>query len=520
MKPPFDDADRRQLRDRGISEDEAARQLGQLGRPQRYADLDRPCARGDGIEVLAEGDVERLAASFVQAIAAPGPGRPLRPVKFVPASGAATRMFRDLLRFRGGEPSWDELRALAGQGRDDAKAVLRVREELDDLAWRDDVERELLRRGVSLDEALAGDGPRALLDALLDGDRLGYADLPKGLLPFHRYDDASRTPFEEHLTEAADHARDRDGRCRLHFTVSPQHLERFRELLARVAPERERTHGVSYEVDFSEQKPATDTLAVDLDGAPFRDDASRLLFRPGGHGALIRNLGEIDADVVFVKNIDNVQPDRAKPETLRWKRALGGRLLELRGRIHDLLRCLRDGDGAAADEALDFVGGELGYPVPATTEADARRRFALDRLDRPLRVCGVVPNTGEPGGGPFWVRESDGGLGRQIVETAQIDPGSEAQQAILRAASHFNPVDLVCAITDADGRRYDLERFIDPEAVIVARKSAGGRDLLALERPGLWNGAMAGWNTVFVEVPLSTFTPVKTVLDLLRPEHR
>jgi hypothetical protein len=512
MGETFDARDRELLQERGISEQEALRQLELLRRPQAYARLVGACSRGNGIVVLDDGELDRLSRRFDEA-------RSLRSVKFVPASGAATRMFRDLLFFRGQEPSWESVEARAAEGGAEAASLLRFRERLEDFAFHALLRGELRRRaGRGTAEA----DPAELLVALLDADGLAYAELPKGLLKFHRLGDQGRTPFEEHLVEAVDHARDANGTCRLHFTVSPQHLERFRALLAEAGPACEHEHGVTLEVGFSEQKPATDTLAVDAEGRPFRDAEGRLLFRPGGHGALIENLGEIDGDVVFVKNIDNVQPEHARGDTLRYKRALGGLLVELRQSVNDLVRRLRDDVPGATGEALAFLATRLEHDVEAWSgnSTEERRRLALDRLDRPLRVCGVVPNTGEPGGGPFWVKGAGGVRSRQIVETAQIDPDSAEQQSILKSATHFNPVDLVCAITDADGRRYDLRRFIDPDAVIVARKSAGGRDLTALERPGLWNGAMAGWNTVFVEVPLTTFTPVKTVLDLLRPEHQ
>jgi hypothetical protein len=302
---------------------------------------------------------------------------------------------------------------------------------------------------------------------------------PKGLIPFHSYPDRSRTAFEEHLVEAAAYTRGADGRCRLHFTVSPEHLTGFEELLDRVGEGYAERLGARFEVGFSVQKPRTDTLAADEDGRPLHDSAGRLHLRPGGHGSLIENLNDLRGDLVFVKNIDNVQPDRSRSVTVEWKKLLAGYLVKLE-----------------------------------------REASSLLRLNRPLRVCGVVPNTGEPGGGPFWVRHGDGTTSRQIVETAQVDASDDAQQRLLRSSTHFNPVDLVCAVRDADGKPHDLREFVDQEAVIITRKTVGGREVRALERPGLWNGGMAGWNTVFVEVPLETFTPVKTVLDLLRPEHQ
>ncbi len=512
---PFTAADREQLRERGISEAEALRQLALLGRPTAWADVVRPCTVGDGIErvdeATASGLLEREAA-------ASGRGRR---VKFVPASGAATRMFRDLLRClddEAGTRSWDEVRRKAARGRAGSRAAVRLREGLDRFPFRAALERALGRNPAEA-------GPRELLTALLTGQGLAYAELPKGLLAFHDYGGSARTAFEEHLVEGAGYARDGAGTARLHFTISDEHRPGFRDLLQRVGAGYEREHGVRFEVDFSAQHPETDTLASDLDGRPFRDADGRLLFRPGGHGALINNLDAIDADLVFVKNIDNVQPDRVKPLVVRWKRVLAGRLLDLQGEVFERVGALRDGtpSGSELEAALDFVRRRLHVePGPDAVPEDppGRRDWLLDRLERPLRVCGVVPNTGEPGGGPFWVRGGDGTVSPQIVETSQIDQESQQQRRLLRAATHFNPVDLVCAPRGVDGEKYDLARFVDEDAVIVTVKSAGGRELKALERPGLWNGAMAGWNTAFVEVPLETFSPVKTVLDLLRDEHQ
>jgi len=299
------------------------------------------------------------------------------------------------------------------------------------------------------------------------------AALPKGLLPFHRYAGTSRTPFEEHLVEAAATVRDANGNCRLHVTVSPEHRAAFARVLESARPRLERETEARFVVEFSEQSPSTDTVALDESGHLLRDAEGRILFRPGGHGALLKNLEESGGDVVLVKNIDNVVPDARRAPTILWKRLLAGFLV--------------------------------------------RRERASDR-QRPIRICGVVRNEGEPGGGPFWVAGPEG-ESRQIVESAQVDLLERGQAAIWGKATHFNPVDLVCSLRDAAGRPFDLSRFVDERAVFVAKKTHEGRALLALERPGLWNGAMAHWETVFVEVPKETFAPVKTILDLLRPEH-
>jgi hypothetical protein len=380
--------------------------------------------------------------------------------------------------------------------------------------------------GLDLEAAVCQGDLRTVFSYLLTDRGLGYADLPKGLLLFHRYPEGPRTPFEEHLVEAAETLRDEEGACRLHFTVSPEHEARFLELLSRARPRFEdprfeEKYRARFAVSFSEQRHSTDTLAVDLGNHPFRVEDGSLLFRPGGHGSLIDNLNDLGRagwDVVQLKNIDNVVPDSRKPVVNRWKSLLGGHLVSLQEKAFSYLERLEGEDGddpSLLEEARDFLRAELCRPAGRATRQDL-----IDALDRPLRVCGVVHNIGEPGGGPFWVESPGGGVSLQIVETAQIDPRSPEQQAVLRASTHFNPADVVCALRDRHGRPYDLHLFVDPATVFFAEKSHEGRPLKALERPGLWNGAMAGWNTVFVEVPDETFAPVKSVLDLLRPEHQ
>jgi hypothetical protein len=364
-----------------------------------------------------------------------------------------------------------------------------------------------------------------VLHYLLTEAGLNYLSFPKGLLKFHAYESVSRTPLEEHLVEAALHVRDREGRCRLHFTILPEHEERFRALIQRQAPDLARLYGCFFEVDFSFQSRATDTLVVDPANRPFRDDDGRLLFWPGGHGALLNNLDGLQGDLVYIKNIDNVVPDRLKEPTVLWKKIMGGFLAAMQEKVHDYLRRLTSGeaDRKVLAEARQFAATELLLAFPddfAALPPGQQREMLMHRLNRPIRVCGVVKNEGEPGGAPFWVREPDGGLSLQIVETAQVDFDAPAQHDIWAASTHFNPVDLVVGLRDFQGRPFNLEKFVNREAVFISRKSKNGKQFKVLERPGLWNGAMAHWLTVFLEVPLATFNPVKTVLDLLRPEHQ
>jgi hypothetical protein len=418
-------------------------------------------------------------------------------------------MFQDLLALldaeRGGDPA----------------VALDLLRELPRLPFREPLRDALARSGQDLDELAAGGAFLEVIAALVGPQGLAYASMPKGLLPFHGYRGEVRTALEEHLVEAAGCVRGADGTCRIHLTVSPEHLNRFRETLASVRPRYERRLGARFDVSFSLQRPSTDTLSIGAGGEPHRDEQGRLLLRPSGHGALIENLSDLGADVVLVKNIDNIQPDPRRDATLLWKRILVGRLVAVEERARSLaLELEASATPALLRDAESFVGSRLHRRPPGAPSDEARRRWLLAALSRPLRVCGVVRNTGEPGGGPFWVREDDGSVSLQIVEGAEVDRSSPAQRAILEASTHFNPVDLVCGVRDAHRRPFDLRAFLNPDAVIVTRKFQTGREIHVLERPGLWNGAMARWNTVFVEVPPATFSPVKTVFDLLRPEHQ
>jgi hypothetical protein len=359
----------------------------------------------------------------------------------------------------------------------------------------------------------------------LESEGMDYARTPKGLIPFHRYGTDVRTPVEEHLVEAAELVRDAEARCRVHVTVAAGDEGRFEALLKRVRSKFERKRRVSLAVRLSEQRRETETVSLASDGTPFRDSAGSLLFRPGGHGALLLNLNHLGGDLVYLKNIDNVVPDHLKKTTVAWKKILGGFLLQTQRAASPHLERIQKKRAAKKDleGALDFLREVLSVLEPSGFwgwPAERRQEFLLKKLDRPLRVCGVVKNQGEPGGGPFWVKGRDGSLTLQIVESAQVDLESDEQHEIWFRATHFNPVDLVCSLRDFQGRPFDLRRHVDPEAVFISRKSRDGQALQALELPGLWNGAMADWNTLFVEVPLETFSPVKTILDLLRPEHQ
>jgi hypothetical protein len=516
----FTPADREQLRARGITEEAVVSQLVMFQHGIPFTTLQRPCTVGDGITALQSHDLERLAAVYRNAALAG------RTMKFVPASGAASRMFELLLSFMHGDTSSDQKHEAVETAKNDPEygdlqtCIRGVKQ----FAFYDDLKSVMAQHGLDLASLVTPGRYRDLLKYLLTPRGLNYANLPKALLKFHRYPDHCRTPLEEHLVEAAAYTQEKNGLARVHFTVTPAHQDAVTSHLEEVRSRYEQGH-VRFDVAFSTQKPSTDTIAVDLDNKPFRDQQGLLVFRPAGHGALLANLHALDGDIVFVKNIDNVVPDHLKEETYVYKRALGGYLVEVQNQIFTYLRSLasRDVDEALLTRIVVFARDILSVIQPSGMEVqsrDAKIAYLFAILNRPLRVCGMVKNEGEPGGGPFWVQHADGSLSLQIVETSQVDMQAAEQRALVAAATHFNPVDLVCGVRDYEGRPFNLMQFIDPHTGFISTKSHEGRELKAMELPGLWNGSMANWNTVFVEVPLGTFNPVKTVLDLLRPQHQ
>lgn len=501
--PSLERSDLEQLERVGISRREAERQLALLAAPPPAPRLLRPCRLGDGIRAV-DGELESELAARGRAAAAAG-----RLSKFVPASGAASRMFEPLAP------------ALEAGG----AAAPELVDHLDRFPFAGELRQAMRVAGHDLDGCVRAGDHAPIVRCLLETPGLGFRELPKGLLGFHSYDDGPRTAFEEHLIESVPCVADAGGVCRLHFTVAESYLDAFGSLLERLREPLLERYGARFEVTFSVQSPATDTLAVDLEDRPFRLDDGRLLLRPGGHGALLPNLAGFDGDVVLVKNIDNVLPEPRHQEIAHWKHVLAGYLVRLQASAFELLEGLEAATPSSAlvEAGFELLANELGTSPPpelAGAAAEAQRRYLVDRLDRPLRVCGVVRNEGEPGGGPFWVGSEGGRASLQIVERSQIDSGDATQRSIFEAGTHFNPVDLACAPRDRRGRHFDLERFVDPAAVFISSKSQDGRELRALERPGLWNGAMARWNTLFVEVPIATFAPVKTLFDLLRPAHQ
>ena len=506
----FSSADCNQLAELGIPTERAERQLTQLRKGQTWAQLSRACIAGDGILQISPEQRAHLSRQFDQAVVE---GRLTR---FVPASGAATRMFKALYADAPTLTACCSTEPAVGA----AKAELELRRFLDQLphfAFQNDLANAMRRAGHDLEQARQARQLELIIRFLLEPCGLDYASLPKGLLAFHGQGAEVRTPFVEHLAEAALLAGP-DQTVSLHFTVSPQHLPLFEAQFQAWRERLEQTYGCRLQVSYSVQKPTTDTLAILDDDQPLRDAQGRLQLRPGGHGALIENLNDLAGDLIQIRNIDNVVPDTGKQPNLAWTRILGGYLLELQAEQFALLRALneRTGDPFIRDLSIAFLVDRL----QAEVSADADEESLIALLDRPLRVCGMVPNSGEPGGGPFWVRDTKGRLSRQIVESSQINQADPEQLAVLHNSTHFNPVDMLCAVRDWRGRPFDLTRFVDDEAVIITGKSQAGQALRVLELPGLWNGAMAHWHTLFVEIPPACFNPVKTVFDLLRPRTR
>ena len=434
-------------------------------------------------------------------------------VKFVPASGAASRMFKNLFEFLS-----------ADYDRPTTKFEQTFFDGIKNFAFYDDLNVACQRIDGKDIPGLIEDGNyKAVVSALLETAGLNYGALPKGLLKFHKYPEGSRTPMEEHLAEGALYAAGKSGKVNVHFTVSTEHRELFKKLVAEKVDEFSKRYGVDYYITFSEQKPSTDTIAADMDNQPFRDNG-KLLFRPGGHGALIENLNDLDADIIFIKNIDNVVPDRIKPETVRFKKIIGGVLVSLKKQIDTYVAMLESGKYTMDDvrEVILFLQQQLFTRHPDIKKMEDAELvvYLLKKLRRPLRVCGMVKNVGEPGGGPFLVYNEDGSFSPQILESSQIDLKNPDSKAMFDKSTHFNPVDLVCAVKNGKGEKYDLPQYVDKKTGFISYKSKNGKELKALELPGLWNGAMSDWNTLFVEVPISTFNPVKTVNDLLREQHQ
>lgn len=497
------------LAKKGISEQQIAEQLVCFEKGFPYLKLYAAASVENRGIMLAGEDVQK---TYLAAWDAYKEGDK-KIVKFVPASGAASRMFKNMFEFLGADydvPTTDfEKKFFAN---------------IKNFAFYADLNSACVKNNnKGIDELISEGNYKAVVSNLLESAGLNYGSLPKGLLKFHKYEDGVRTPLEEHLVEGALYAAGKSGEVNVHFTVSTEHRELFAKLVDEKVAQYAEKYGIKYNISFSEQKPSTDTIAADMDNKPFRDNG-KLLFRPGGHGALIENLNDLDADIVFIKNIDNVVPDRLKADTVTYKKLLAGVLVTLQKQAFEYLQLLDSGHYRhdELENIIRFVQQQLHCrkdDIKDMEDADLVI-YLRKKLNRPMRVCGMVKNVGEPGGGPFLAYNPDGTVSLQILESSQIDMNDPEKKAMFEKGTHFNPVDLVCAIRDYKGNKFNLLNYVDKATGFISYKSKGGKELKALELPGLWNGSMSDWSTVFVEVPLSTFNPVKTVNDLLREQHQ
>lgn len=500
----FTEKDLTVLDTKGISVEKANWQIDQFVKGVAPIKLYRPAVLENGVTLL--DDIDNYQKIYDKAQA--------KIVKFVPASGAASRMFKTLFDFR------EKAKKNPDIDLTEYPEVEKFFTNIKKFAFYNLLDAQLERAG-GITQAIRSKKYAEILDKLLDEGGLSYGSLPKGLLAFHFYAGGiSRTPFAEHLVEGARYACSSKNKVYMHFTVSPEHLSEFQKLKDRILPKYQDMYSVNYEIEFSIQKASTDTIAVTPDNKPFYDLNSEILFRPGGHGALIENLNEIDADIIFIKNIDNVLPEKRISNTVKYKKALAGYLLEIQNSVFRLLKALtKFPSEETLNEAKQLLKNTFCLSGRCIDEESSIENI-ISLLNRPIRICGVVKNQGEPGGGPFLAIDTNDCVSPQIVESSQVDFGHLQQKKIFSSSTHFNPVDLICAVKNFKGEKFDLRDFIDQSACFISKKSKNGKDLKALELPGLWNGAMAFWNTVFVEVPVNTFNPVKTVNDLLREAHQ
>lgn len=499
----FSIKDHQQLQALGISPDLAQDQVNRFKMGFQSTKVVAACSVGSGIRKLSDSELDDYVNLYLNE------GVNYEVVKFVPASGAATRMFEALFN-------------------DEEKNRVARKQVLDNLsrfAFYDALKAFAKKHKIDIEELVLSN-PQQLFDIIVNDEGLGYGKFPKGLVPFHIADGKVRTAFEEHLVEASSYGLDAEGFAKVHFTVQENWLPIVRKFLRKAAENISVFDAEGFELSYSVQSPATDTIAVAINNEPARDENDNLLFRPAGHGALLTNLNQIDADIIFVKNVDNVVSDRHIYHTRLYKSAMGGLAIELMNKIYKFCKRIDQGRVPVGirNEMKDFCQNELLIEVPKVLLDRYHKRDLMEwyyhQFNRPLRICGMVVNEGEPGGGPFWVEDADGRKSLQIVEKAQIDLQNPEQKSILESSTHFNPVDLVCVIKNYEGDFYDLSTFVDPETGFISQKSYNGKPIKAMELPGLWNGSMALWNTIFVEVPATTFSPVKTINDLLKPLHQ
>ena len=510
--------DLKQISDKGIALETVETQIQHFKTGFPYINLAAAATAEKGVHSYSTEEAANLAAYFDTHYT------DYEILKFVPASGAASRMFKDLLQFK---DSYQGTKVDIEMYQDDQSfgSPHYFFTNIKRFAFYDELKLLLEKAGYDISQLIANLDFHIILEYFLTPKGMDYASKPKGLLTFHDYEGGARLSVEEHLVEGAHYSTDKNSETSVHLTVSPEHQERFEEAIASQKGMYEKVFDVNFSISFSQQKSSTDTIAVGLDNEPFRNDDDSILFRPGGHGALIENLNDLKGEIIFIKNIDNVVPDRLKGETYLYKKVIGGLLMKLRESTFDYLDMLEEGN--PTEEELDnikaFAEKELNIFIPVAYDGFEKIEkidFLFSKMNRPMRICGMVKNEGEPGGGPFWVSSDRDEMSLQIVESSQIDFSDAEQKEIVGQATHFNPVDLVCGVRDFNNENFDLTEFVDPETGFISQKSKDGKDLKAQELPGLWNGAMADWISIFVETPLITFNPVKIINDLLRSQHQ
>ena len=503
-----------------LSPDEIIAQIKIFKKGIPYLKLVNPCTIGDGIKVIPEASQKEFNEFFSSAL---DEGRV---IKFVPASGAATRMFKKQLAVLASSESirLDKIKNLAKKGDDNFKATLELYNNIHHFAFYDELKRVVEKSGKIIEELIAGENISEMIRLVTDDNGLNYSNLPKGCILFHSYPQGSRTAFEEHIIEAMNYSAGKDKLVKVHFTISPEHETEIKRLINSLF-EKYSSKGWKFDIGFSFQSPTTDTISVTVENEPFRDEKGKIVFRPGGHGALLKNLNDLKADIISIKNIDNIVPDHLRDETYKYKKILGGYLISLQQKVFNVLSLLEKGneDDSLITSTLIFIKDEFEIDLSDKMKDKSiqeKHKYLFKFLNRPMRICGMVKREDHPGGSPFWVRNENGELTKQIVESAQVDVSDPNQFNIFNEGTHFNPVDLVCGVKDFKGNHFNLENFSNPETGLITQKSKDGKELKALELPGLWNGGMYFWLTVFVEVPKITFNPVKEVNDLLKPEHQ
>lgn len=514
----FTEKDLEQIKNKGLTPEKVDEQINNFKHGFPYIRLAKPATPGNGLNQYNKDEVDKLVAYFDEYY------KEYEILKFVPASGAASRMFKHLFEFRQSYKNTEE--NIENYLNDKSfNSVYNFFTNIHKFAYYNQLKELMHQDDLDIDALIKDYNFNPILDYFITEKGMNYAGLPKGLLLFHDYKDEPRTSVEEHLVEGAHYSTDSSKVSRVHLTVSADHQSKFQDKVDSKKSKYEDKFGVEYNISFSQQKPYTDIIAVNPKNEPFRNEDGSILFRPGGHGALIENLVDLNGEIVFIKNIDNIVPDRIRNTTYLYKKVIGGLLLKLQNSIFNNLEILDSGNPSEEElnEVHEFAKAELNIFIPDAFEGYEfmeKVDFLYNKLNRPIRICGMVKNEGEPGGGPFWVSNDDNELSLQIVEASQMNMNDATQKEIVSNATHFNPVDLVCGVRNFKGENFNLKEFVDPNTGFISEKSQGGKTLKAQELPGLWNGAMADWITIFVEAPIITFNPVKTINDLLRSQHQ